>query len=276
MAKRTIRGDVKSTSRTGSRRATSARNVGLLSGRTRGVKKGRAQRAKPAALSIDKRISRAILNMKEPKYVSGSFTGQSVGQLNVNATGSNTNNLSTLMPVSGDGVNQRDGVQIIGRYFKFGISLWQQTNCHASVTIKFYLVRQFGETPLFAIGELFRSSQALSDLNAIPVYDTTVMRNQFYNENYEIVGSHEVTIERGNGNTFNAMQTKFFVSLDDQLVQFVDGTATPKNTLFTLVAVASYGNKNATTPGTMLGVPENAATSGILYNVSAEFGYKDV
>jgi hypothetical protein len=150
------------------------------------------------------------------------------------------------------------------------------SNCYADTKVKFYLVRQIGTQPTFALSQLFRQNQALYDLNTVSVYDATSMRNQFFNENYEIVGSHEVVIRRVNGNTFGSCQENMYFPLDNQLIQFVDGTADPRNTTFTLVAVASYGNKNTTTAGTMLGVMENNQGSGLLYNYTIEFGYRDI
>lgn len=257
------------------RRSTNIRNVGVLSAGTRGVKKGRRQKGE--ALKLRELISRSILNMKEPKYNIFGITGQTVGQLNANASGHQTSALNGFMPVQGDGVSQRDGNQIIARYFKFGITLWGMNDCTTKNVVKFYLVKQLGVTPIFTIGQLFKDNEALDALNSVSVYDNTVMLNPSLSEDYVICGMHEVVLEpTPKGTQQGALQTNFYVDLKNQLVQFDSAAAAPVNCTFTLLATTNCGNKNLSTAGTMLGVPTNIVATGLYYNCNAKFGYRDV
>lgn len=243
------------------------------------VKRKRVYKRKPVkrnTAAFKKRVQSVIYGSTEPKYTTDAITGQSVGQVNADLSGHNSATPPWTWPVAGDGVSQRDGNKIRLSYAKVLYHFWGMTGMESTNKLNMYVIKQIGVNPAFIIGQCFNSNQAQSDLNSATIYDDSIFRNPVFTKSYKIIQSKTVYMKPNPDATQPpALTTSLYIPLN-KVATFNGGTGDPQNCLYTVLITSNFGNRNTTTNSTLLGIPQNNMSTGILFNYSARLVYKDI
>lgn len=237
-----------------------------------GVKKPSAKVTRREAAAIAKAV---VERQLEIKYLDDDITGQSVGQVNVNATGHNS--LTFGYPSQGTAVNQRIGDTIKLKSLKISTQFWSQAATAAPVRMQCYLVWMKGKTSAQVnVANFLDENLALQTLNAVSIYDTGSLRNEETTDFIRVIAAWEVYLPRldnvsgSAGNNVSHVFDQKDIPLN--LTQKFDAGGSVNSLV--LYTVADCGNRGGSA-STLTGIPMNSANTGVQFQRNFRLEYTD-
>lgn len=223
-------------------------------------------------------VKRQIAKSSETKYLDWTMLGQSVAQVNQNATGHNT--FQVTFPTEGDGTSERVGRKINVSYMLFKFQYWGQSALKDGINLYVYLVKMKGPqaSSTFQVGERWLSNRAIYDANGgVDVYDTRCMKNLEQSGAYSIIKKAHVylPIQQINNVETHSNLTMFIPMRNIGLTFNTALDNTPADCDYRVVTFADVGNRS-TTASTLLGLSTQTANTGVIFNCSVRLAYKDI
>lgn len=236
------------------------------------VKKANAPVTKRQAAAIAKRV---LDRTVETKYLDSDQTGQTVGQVNVDATGHNS--ITFSYPSQGTAANQRIGDTIKLKRLIISTQYWGMANTSAPVKMQCYLVWMKGKTSgQVNIANFLDQNLSLETLNAVDIYDTGSLRNLETNDFIKVLAAWEVFLPRLDNTSASTANnvSHTFVQKDIplNLVQKFDAGGSVNSLV--LYTVADSGNRGGSA-STLTGLPMNTASTGVQFQRNFRLEFQD-
>jgi hypothetical protein len=231
------------------------------------------QKGKKNSISIQEAVRRAIRANQEIKWLSTAITGQNVAQVFSNTSGHNT--ITVSIPAVGTGSSQRVGADIFIDSLSVKMQYFGQPSTVGRVRLRHYLCLTVGTNPTADVGALLDPNAIVSDLNAVDVYDMLCFRNPFYST-VRIIREWSAELDpylaTASGTGPPVGFSEVHIPLNGMKMEYVAGAYSSK--ILWILTLADCGNRGAT-PSTLLGLPNNAANTGVIFEVSTRLTFRD-
>lgn len=243
-------------------------------------KGGRQARSKgrPTNAGVRRIARQVMLASQEVKYLDDVAANQTVGQVNLDASGHNTTSMS-ITPAQGTGVDRRIGDCISGEKIIFNIQYSRLANTASKIHLKHYVVAFFGSTPTPVIADFLSENLVLESLNTVDIYDTGCFRDPQYKRTVKVLGAFSHVFDArvstdGSADNATGGSRQFEVDLKGMKIHYDSTSGALSNVTIALVTLASQGNRSGT-PSTLLGLVTNTQSTGVTMQIASRFLYRD-
>lgn len=246
-----------------------------------------------AVAAIARKVCKRVLAVDdEVKYLIWGTAGATVGQTSTVVGPTTTSGhfaAQLTMPTQGSAANQRIGDKIRLKSLKLSFQFRGLANTCNAKLLKFLLVKVVAPLPSWSVAQVFSPNPAIDVANggtgagsvvSIFDYSSTLLRNPDFINSYTILYEKDMVVEASESNTGAAgtsdrqMFATFNLDIPMKNMSYEDSGGSLAGQQIGWYLFCDSGDKGAVNPS-ILGIPENTASTGLSFTTSARLDWTD-